>query len=221
MYFESFDKIYYNFEVNGKTQTSIVTDIIKNVRIRKSVLSSITLYDEYIIKDGETPEIIAELVYGRPDYHWTILLANNMYDYLNDFPIADRSLPKMILDKYGPEVIVDGVHVSGPLAIHHYETIINGVSFEVSKDPGGITNRDVYSKRNSSYSTTTTNLTGVEAHMGNGTSSTTGSNTVIVGEKSIPITNTDYEYRINEEKRVIKLISPSIIEQMVSEMSKL
>ena len=30
--------------------------------------------------DGETPEIVAEKVYGNAEYHWIIMLANDIYD---------------------------------------------------------------------------------------------------------------------------------------------
>ena len=194
MYFDNFEKIYYDFEINGKTQKSVMMNIMKNVRIRKEVLSNITLYDQYIIRDGESPELIAEKVYGRPDYHWAILLANDMYDYLNDFPLAERSMPKMIDDKYGPDIEVDGVFISGPNAIHHYQATIDGQIFTVSKNPGGVV-RDTYS--NIAW------------------------NGVNDSPFTVPVTNSDYEYTVNESKRVIKLISPSIIEKVAAELSKL
>ena len=194
MYFDSFDKIYYDFQVNGKTQKSIVTNLMKNVRVRKQLLSNITMFDQYIIRDGESPEYIAEMVYGRADYHWAIMLANDRYDYLNDFPLAERSMQKMIDDKYGPDVKVDDVYISGPSAIHHYQTTINGEIFEVSKNPGG------------AYRSTYSNLAWND----------TAPNPYIV-----PVTNSDYEYTVNESKRVIKIISPAIIEQVANELSNL
>jgi hypothetical protein len=112
MYFKAFPKIYYQFDSQYNKFIQVLTDITSNVRIRKNVLESITLYDEYDIKDGETPEIIAEKVYGNPEYHWTIMLANQRYDYLNDFPISSVELYEHALDKYGSE------HIHN---VHHYE----------------------------------------------------------------------------------------------------
>lgn len=195
MYFDNFDKIYYDFTINGKKQSSIVTNILKNVRIRKQVLSNITVFDQYIIRDGESPEFIAEKVYGRADYHWAIMLANDMYDYLNDFPLPERSMSKMILDKYGPNVQVNGVYVSGPNAIHHYEATVDGKIYVVSKEIEGSTNRETYSNLAWNGDSPNPNV--------------------------VPVTNSDYEYTVNENKRVIKLISKSIIDQIATELSKL
>jgi len=162
MYFDNFPKFLYNFNINDKEETKVVTDITKNVRLRKEILSNITLFDMYIISDGETPEFIAEKIYGNPEYFWAIMLANDRYDYLTDFPLRQNAMEKMIIDKYGVENIND---------IHHYEKEINGVTYVVD-------------------------------------STLAGSN---------PITNSGHEYAVNESKRIIKIISPAIIEKVAVE----
>ena len=110
MYFQSFPTILYDFQVNGKTEYKIVTDVTENVRIRTQILANVTLYDEYDIRDGETPEIIAEKVYGNPLYHWVVMLCNERYNYVDDFPLSTYNLEKYITDKYG----------SNKYATHHY-----------------------------------------------------------------------------------------------------
>ena len=101
MYFEEFGKFTYPFKINGKTEYKLVSDITQNVRVRTEILANITLYDEYDIKDGETPEIIAEKVYGSPLYHWVVMLCNQRYDYINDFPLSSYNLEQHITEKYG------------------------------------------------------------------------------------------------------------------------
>lgn len=103
MYFKDFPKFIYDFKYDGSdtTKTSVVKDITRNVRVRKEILSNITLYDEYDIIDGETPEIIAEKIYGNPEYHWIIMLVNERYDYITDFPLEESALVKVMQDKYG------------------------------------------------------------------------------------------------------------------------
>jgi hypothetical protein len=115
MYFKNFNKIYYSLPNSDGTEELIVlTDITKNIRFRKEVLSNITLYDEYDIRDGETPEILAEKFYGNPEYHWIIMLANERYDYINDFPLSTYDLEQYIKSKYG----FDNSKI---YSIHHYE----------------------------------------------------------------------------------------------------
>jgi len=69
MYFKDFDKFLYEYNIAGKDKAIIVKDITKNVRFRKDLFANITVYDQYDIIDGETPEIIAEKIYGNAEYH--------------------------------------------------------------------------------------------------------------------------------------------------------
>ena len=114
MYFSEFQKIYYDFPDNSPSGRfiQVLTDITQNVRVRKEALSQITLYDEYDIQDGDTPEIIAEKYYGDPELHWIILLVNQRYDYINDFPLPMLELEQHAIGLYGNE------HIDN---IHHYE----------------------------------------------------------------------------------------------------
>ena len=73
-----------------------MTDITSNVRLRKEVLSNITLFDLYDIKDGETPDIIAHKVYGNSNLHWTIMIANEKFDLNNDWPVHYQVLEENI-----------------------------------------------------------------------------------------------------------------------------
>ena len=121
MYFKQFPKIFYDFPQDSTSTTlQVLTDITTNVRVRKQVLENITIYDEYDIQEGETPEIIAEKVYGDPELHWVIMLVNQRYDYLKDFPMTEYELREYMTNKYE-----DIYH------IHHYEKdgiIVEGVA---------------------------------------------------------------------------------------------
>lgn len=114
MYFNKFPQFVYEFDIAGKTKAMVITDITRNVRFRKEIFGAIELYDEYDIKDGETPEIIAEKVYGTAEYHWIIMLINEKFDYLADFPMTYDALLKYVEDKYG---------VGNETDIHHYENV--------------------------------------------------------------------------------------------------
>ena len=109
MYFNNFENFVYEFNIGGKDTALLVKDITRNVRFRMDVLSNITVYDEYDILEGETPEHIAEKIYGNPQYHWIIMLVNERYDYLSDFPLSLFNLEKYINDNY-----------DNPYDTHHY-----------------------------------------------------------------------------------------------------
>jgi hypothetical protein len=104
-----------------ETKAMILTDITRNIRFRRDVLANITVYDYYDIVEGETPEIVAEKIYGNAQYHWIILLVNDRYDYLADWPLTQPNLDQYVIDKYG-----DAAN-----DIHHYE---NASGITVSYD---------------------------------------------------------------------------------------
>lgn len=159
MYFKDFPQFAYDFEIGGKTKVLLLTDITRNVRFRKEVLGNIELYDEYDIQEGETPEIIAEKVYGNANYHWVIMLVNERFDYIADFPMSYTQLVKYVQDKYG---------VGNEYDTHHF---VNEKGFIV----------DQY----------------------------------YVGR--LAVSNIEYEERINENKRRIKLVSPQLIDRVMKQ----
>lgn len=159
MYFKDFPQFAYDFEIGGKNKVLLLTDITRNVRFRKEILSNIQLYDEYDIQEGETPEIIAEKVYGNANLHWVIMLVNERFDYIADFPMSYPQLMSYIEDKYG---------VGNEYETHHYEN-----------ERGYIVDQYYVGK--------------------------------------IAVSNHDYEERMNEQKRRIKLISPSLIDRVMKQ----
>ena len=117
IYFKRFPKMLYDFEYNYDSNIDAdvrtakrVTDITANIRFRRDVLSNISLYDEYDVQEGETPEIIAEKFYGSAQYHWIVMLANDRFDYRSDFPLTYSALETYIAEKY-----------EDPDGVHHYE----------------------------------------------------------------------------------------------------
>lgn len=162
-YFNRFPEIFYNFNVKGKDTLFILRDITVNFRILRKALENVTLYDEYDIVDGETPEMVSEKVYDNPNYHWAIMIANQRFDYVNDWVLPYDRLEQYCKDKYGEEAV---------FYTHHYE------------DADGYVVNDDY-------------------------------------PMATPISNLEYESRINESKRRIKIISKTLIQQLTDEFTKL
>lgn len=104
MYFTKFPTILYEFPSIGDDKTSrniLIKDITRNIRFKKEFIEQLPTIDTYKILDGDTPESISEKLYGTPQYHWILMLLNQRYDYINDFPLSSRELDAMITTKYG------------------------------------------------------------------------------------------------------------------------
>ena len=108
MFFKDFPVFLYDFNYgDGKSRTSVVKDITRNIRFKREVLDNVSVYDYYDIIDGETPEIISEKFYGTPEYHWVVMMANQKYDYLSDFPMPEHILQAHIAKTYNPPLYSD------------------------------------------------------------------------------------------------------------------
>ena len=78
MYFNNIPKILYQ---DRNTDTyKLVTNLLRRVKIRAKVKENAVLLDTYDVKNGETPEIIAHKYYGDSEYHWVVLIVNDITD---------------------------------------------------------------------------------------------------------------------------------------------
>jgi len=101
-YFSKFPVLAYPFQTfRDGVQLRAVKDIVLNVRLVKTIIDGIQYYDEYDIPEGERIEMVAEKLYGDPELHWVLMLLNERYDYLNDFPMDEQSLERYVDMKYG------------------------------------------------------------------------------------------------------------------------
>tara|TARA_B000000609_G_scaffold137310_1_gene113737 strand:+ start:1070 stop:1609 length:540 start_codon:yes stop_codon:yes gene_type:complete len=108
-YFSEFPKIDYNITgVNGNVKE--ITDIWRRVKVRSKIADNVSLYDQYDVPEGDSPETIAFKVYGSTDYFWVICLLNNVVNRYHDWPLDEFNFQQFVKDKY-----------DNPEAIHHYE----------------------------------------------------------------------------------------------------
>ena len=107
-YFRRFPKIRYSFD-SGKTN-KIAVDILSRVGFRDSSVEDTRVFTEYFVQDNDTPEIVADKLYGDPEFHWVVLLFNNIINPYHDWPLSTRKLESFIKNKYPGQAffLVDG-----------------------------------------------------------------------------------------------------------------
>ena len=102
MYFENFPVITY--------KSKDVTNLLRRIAIRSKVKTNTLFFDTYDVKEGETPEIISDKLYGDPQLHWVIVIVNNIVDRYHGWPMFGNQFLDYVNEKY-----------SNPSATHHYE----------------------------------------------------------------------------------------------------
>ena len=109
MYFSQFEQGYYDLKGDGNEK--LVTDLMTRVKVREKIIDEASLYDNYDVPSGERPEDTAFKHFGSAQYHWVILMTNNITDAFYEWPMSEQNFEAFLKDKY-----------TNPDAIHHYET---------------------------------------------------------------------------------------------------
>ena len=125
-YFDKFPVLPYdiNSGADNSGHQELVTDIFFRIAFLEAIKRNQVTYYYHTVQDGETPESLADQLYGNPESHWIILLLNDIQDAQYDWPLDTASFNRYLLDKYG------SIAAASQL-IHHYER-------EVRRDINGV-----------------------------------------------------------------------------------
>lgn len=175
MYFDSIPKILYDSKGNGEVK--VVTNLLKRVAVRTKIKTNALILDTYNVKNGETPESIADKLYDDPELHWVVLMINDITDRYHQWPMYEQQFNTYVNEKY-----------DNPDGVHHYE--ISQSSGDTTTKIEVYANEALYSGDTDFYSSSTI------------------------------ITNREYEEREQDNKRRIKLIDPTFVEQFVEEFER-
>lgn len=108
-YFNYFPSTLYR--LNTPEQVA-VKNILLRAKIKDYLVEKESAFLDYRIRDGETPESLAYRVYGKAEYHWIILLFNEIHDIYNQWPMSNNELDSMMQKEYGDKGKVLHVDVS-------------------------------------------------------------------------------------------------------------
>lgn len=232
MYFQQFPKTLYSLDDRKSLQ--LVTAIFIRVALSEEIKNNLSIYDEYDVRDGETPEIVADIFYGNPQLHWIVLHANEILDPRFEWPLSTENFRSHILSKY-----------PSAEAIHHYENengdVVNGTLFlnsssmfsnlstgnvivNVTSTGTGV----ITSKQSSSNVTVMVSEGGFRAgdtirdFNDNSVNTLTAANITATSSVSgTAVTVYQYEDKLNEQKRRIKIIKSQYIDTIMNNFKRL
>ena len=142
MYFANFPLIVYDSVGDGNFK--IVTNLLKRVALRTKVRTNTLFFDTYDVKEGETPEMIADKLYGDSTLHWIVLYVNNITDRYHQWPLTSGQFNAFIADKY-----------SNIDAVHHYEVSQTSgdtsVKIDIGTDTTGYSEADLTTVTNREF----------------------------------------------------------------------
>ena len=202
-YFEELPNIAHTslLPVRNKVEDRIIVkNLFKRSKLRTDVDQAITTFNYYYVEDQQRPDILAQELYGDPELDWVVLTSNNITNVRNQWPLNHDDLHSYMLEKYGSEQNI--------LGIHHSETvkIVDEYNRVILK--GGL---EVDANFTFTFVGTVTSSTGSLIKVNFGGSS---SNTIT---PVASITNYDYEVKVNEGKRKIRILKKEYIGAFLSE----
>ena len=100
-YFRNIPKVGYDIYGTEPNKYRNVTNIMKRISFKPSVIEDISDYYPYRVKDGERPDILSFQHYGTVSYAYLIMLINDIQDPLFDWPLSSQQFEKYITNKYG------------------------------------------------------------------------------------------------------------------------
>ena len=169
MYFSKFPLTVY--DIKGDKNYKLLPDIMRRVKLRSGIAAGRYTFDSYDVRNNENPEDVAFKYYGDAEYHWVILLTNNITDRYYQWPLTQPQFDAFLTDKYGK---------GSEDAVHHYE---------LAQTSGPTTSRD-------------------DSHMLEVNSDTDGATS---------ISNRQYEERVQDKIRQIKLLDRKFLDAFVEE----
>lgn len=101
-YFSRFPFVPYTFD--SGVSFSVASDILRRISVSQETKENYSLYEEYTIKDGETPDIVSFKFYNDSQYHWVILLINDIIDPRFEWPLTEKQLYNYANNKYGSNI---------------------------------------------------------------------------------------------------------------------
>ncbi len=246
-FFASFPKVGYDINRAQYPTYEGVTNIFFRLAVLKSVLNNTSSYYVYEIDGNDTPEIVAEKVYGDSGAGWIVIYANQIVDPQFDWVLSDDAFNKYLANKYGSVA-------TAQTTIHHYEkvveTTVNGYTstaiYQIDRTRLTLNQLDVpdstyndyiddFTVDTTEYSADSTEITAdTEIYT---ESSVIGSlntqinktfNTYELNDQTIhevsyarAISNYDYEADINDTRRQIKVIKKIYYDRIMQEFRNL
>ena len=187
-----------NFEYVSRLPDAKISDYItvknffKRGFLREDIFQNLAFFTKYSISGNDRPDNVAFEVYNDSTLDWLVLISNNIVNIQNEWPISNADFDELMLEKYGSyDTLFSG--------IHHYETL------EV-KDARDVKIVNAGLKVESDYS-----VTFFDERAGQ----------MVTVTPTIPVTNYQYEQKVNEDKRNIYLLQPRYVQVVRDDLEDL
>ena len=166
----------------------VVKNLFKKGILREDIYQNLATFEKYKIIGDERPDNVAKKIYGNSELDWLVLVSNNIINIQTEWPMRQNDFDEHLILKYGTYQTL----YSG---IHHYE------SKEI-KDSNGVVILPEGLIVDEGYEFLYTNPQGILERRRPG----------------LPITNYDYELKLEDGKRNINVLKPKYVNLVIDDL---
>lgn len=195
-----------------------VKNLFKKGKLREDIFQDLAFFTKYKVEGDDRPDNVAFKVYGDSTLDWLVLICNNVVNIQTEWPLTQQEFDRYLLQKYSTSSAAEsyfkslGANVNAneiPTideeftysilynGIHHYETPEIKNSQGVTIVPAGLQVQSDYSISFYDYF-----IDSIETY----------------NNIAIPVTNYEYEEKIENDKRNIFVLKPRYLNVVIDDM---
>ncbi len=211
-YFKHFPDIFYPSPLSHKNSSGDyinIKNIFRRTKLKDYLAGNVSLFNKYVIEDGERPDTIAENLYGSSQYDFVVILVAGITNINQQWPVQDYQIYDIALSKYGTETKMNEVH--------HYKTYEIKDSLGRQILPPDLIVDDKFKIDGSSLRYGSNRFTLI-SEAGNRQLDDKNEYTVATDKIAKPVTNFEFEVDENEKNREIDVLQRGYLTTFVNDM---
>jgi len=211
-YFRELPEIAYQSPLshkNSSTDFIVIKNIFRRVKLLDYLKDATSLFNKFIIGDGDRPDTIAEILYGDSRLDYIVVLVAGITNINHEWPLQDYQVYDYALSKYKTEEEM--------MKIRYYKT------FEIRDNqnrqilpPNLIVDADF--KMYGSSTQAGSVRYNLISEAGNTQLDDKDEYTVATDNIASAVTNLEYEYSENEKKREIDVLNSGYLQTFINDL---
>ena len=211
-YFRELPNIAYQSPLTHKNSSRdyiLIKNLFRRTKLFDFLKNNVSVLDKFTIGIGDRPDTIAEELYGDASLDYVVILVAGIININQEWPLPDNKVYDFALEKYGSEEKMN--------EIKYYETleIVDDQNRQILP-PDLIV--DVDFKIDGTVNKFPTTRYTLKAMTGNRQLDDKNEFGVLTDNIARAVTNLEYEYTINENKREIDILNPSYLQMFINDL---
>jgi len=115
-YFDLFPDVQlpsFSDKRNSSNDYITVKNLFKRGKVRDEFFQNVATFYQYSVNGDDRPDNVADKVYENDKLDWVVLIANNIINIRDEWPMSQYDFQRYLDNKYDPTQLGQ---------IHHYET---------------------------------------------------------------------------------------------------